>query len=79
MTDQQLNDVGENGEENKTNCTDETEDVVTPWDVSTLSATGINYDKLIGLIIISSIMIFNYCVQIVLDAANWTPIYWIAS
>jgi len=59
MTDQQLNDIGENGEEKKTNCTDDTEDVVTPWDVSTLSATGINYDKLIGLIIISSIMIFD--------------------
>lgn len=42
-----LNDTEQrNGEENTNN--DQNEDIVTPWDVSSSNATGIDYDKLIG-------------------------------
>ncbi|KIH50713.1 hypothetical protein ANCDUO_19205 [Ancylostoma duodenale] len=31
------------------------EDLVTPWDVSASSATGVDYDKLIGKVMIHSV------------------------
>ena len=38
----------------------EGEDIVDPWTVSTSSATGIDYDKLIGLCTILFTIVFTY-------------------